>query len=201
MALSLGISRCMNFALSSHGYQPRSESEIKTYIGPPLELALSEFSGSKDVDHIKALVATYRERYGEFGYAENRVYDGIYELLDRLQAQGFRMGVCTSKFEKYAIKVLEEFKLDHYFQFLSGSGAYGGNKAEQLQMLLDNNIVEDSSLMIGDRDIDLISARNTGLRSAGVLWGFGSEQELSAEQPDILANSPAQLGAALLAAN
>lgn len=193
-----GIVRCMNYALSSHDYQVRSEQEIRPYIGPPLEVALSDLSGSTNEAHIKELVATYRERYGELGYRENVVYDGIFELLDALQAQGFRMGICTSKFEKYAIKVLEEFKLDKYFTFVSGSGAYGVTKADQLRDLLESKTVLDSSLMIGDRYIDLTSAHKTGLRSAGVLWGYGSLEELSAEEPEFIAESPAQLGASII---
>ena len=192
-----GIVRCMNYALSSHDYQVRSEQEIRPYIGPPLEIALGELSGSTDETHIKELVATYRERYGELGYRENVVYDGILELLDSLQAQGFRMGVCTSKFEKYAIKVLEEFKLDKYFTFVSGSGGYGTTKSDQLRDLLDTKTVLDSSLMIGDRYIDLTSAHKTGLRSAGVLWGYGSLKELAAEEPTFIAESPAQLSASI----
>ena len=193
-----GIVRCMNYALSSHDHQVRSEQEIKPYIGPPLEVALSDLSGSTDEAHIKELVTTYRERYAELGYKENVVYDGIFELLDTLQGEGFRMGVCTSKFEKYAIKVLEEFKLDKYFTFVSGSGAFGTTKSNQLRDLLDTTIVLDSSLMIGDRYIDLSSAHNTGLRCAGVLWGYGSLEELAAEAPTFIAETPAHLSASII---
>jgi len=193
-----GIVRCMNYALSSHDFQPKSEQEIRPYIGPPLEIALSDLSGVKNEAKIKELVATYRERYGELGYRENVVYDGVYELLDTLQEQGFRMGVCTSKFEKYANKVLDEFDLQKYFTFVSGSGAYGTTKADQLRDLLEQETVLGSSLMIGDRYIDLSSARATGLRSAGVLWGYGSEKELAAEQPEFIAETPAQLSETII---
>ena len=193
-----GIVRCMNYALSSHDHQVKSEQEIRPYIGPPLEVALSDLSGSTDEAHIKELVTTYRERYGELGYSENVVYDGIYELLDTLQGQGFRMGVCTSKFEKYAIKVLEEFKLSKYFTFVSGSGAYGTTKSDQLRDLLDAKVALDSSLMIGDRYIDLTSGHSVGLRCAGVLWGYGSLEELTAEEPTFIAESPTQLSATII---
>jgi phosphoglycolate phosphatase len=193
-----GIVRCMNYALSSHDHQVKSEQEIRPYIGPPLEVALSDLSGSTDEAHIKELVTTYRERYGELGYSENVVYDGIYELLDTLQGQGFRMGVCTSKFEKYAIKVLEEFKLSKYFTFVSGCGAYGTTKSDQLRDLLDAKVALDSSLMIGDRYIDLTSAHSVGLRCAGVLWGYGSLEELTAEEPTFIAESPTQLSATII---
>jgi phosphoglycolate phosphatase len=193
-----GIVRCINHALSSHDHQVKSEQEIRPYIGPPLEVALSDLSGSTDEAHIKELVITYRERYGELGYSENVVYNGIYELLNTLEGQGFRMGVCTSKFEKYAIKVLEEFKLSKYFTFVSGSGAYGTTKSDQLRDLLDAKVALDSSLMIGDRYIDLTSAHSVGLRCAGVLWGYGSLEELTAVEPAFIAESPSQLSATII---
>jgi phosphoglycolate phosphatase len=192
-----GIMRCMNYALSYHDHQPKSEHEIKPYIGPPLELALKELSGTEDESHVRELVSTYRERYGELGYAENTVYDGIYKLLDLLQANHTRMGVCTSKFEKYAIKVLKEFKLDHYFEFVSGS-SYGITKSEQLIDLINNKVVPQNSLMIGDRGIDLIAARTAGMSGAGVLWGYGNREELAAEQPRFLFETPELLGDTLL---
>lgn len=193
-----GILRCMNYALSSHNHQVISESELKPYIGPPLEIGLGELSGSEDEAHIGELVATYRERYGELGYAENVVYAGIADLLNSLQEKGFRMGVCTSKFEKYAIKVLENFELDRYFTFVSGSSRPGMSKADQLRDLLDEGTVTADSLMIGDRDVDLIAARETGLHCAGVLWGYGSLQELTAEHPSFIAHTPNQLGAMII---
>ncbi len=188
----LGIFRCMNFALTSFDYPPRKEAEIIPFIGPPLEVALSALSGSDDETHVKALMATYRERYGELGFAENTVYDGIIELLDSLRERGQPMGVCTSKFEKYAIKVLEQFNLRDYFQFVSG-GDYGIAKSRQLADLLDAGTITRDALMIGDRAVDLTAAHSNGLASAGVLWGYGSLAELSAESPAHLCESPAAL--------
>lgn len=193
----LGIHRCMNYALTTHDYAPRSEADIKPYIGPPLEIALSELSGSEDEDHIKQLMVTYRERYGEFGYAENTVYPGVIDLLDALRDQGFVMGVCTSKFEKYALKVLEQFKLREYFQFVSG-GDYGVKKSGQLADLLKAGTITTDALMIGDRAIDLTSAHGNGLVSAGVLWGYGNIEELQAESPALLCTNPDDLLRAVL---
>lgn len=194
-----GILRCMNYALSSFDYQPVSEHEIKRFIGPPLEFALSELSGSKDDAHIAQLVATYRERYGELGYAENVVYPGVVELLTELKNSGYRMGVCTSKFEKYALKVLQNFELDGFFTFVSGSTAPGMSKADQLGALLISDTIEKNSLMIGDRDVDLSSARSNGLYCAGVLWGYGSREELAGHEPDFIAETPLQLADWILA--
>lgn len=188
----VGILRCMNYALTTFDYSPRSEADIIPYIGPPLEIALAGLSGSDDEPHIKQLMATYRERYGEFGYAENTVYPGIIDLLEALRERGQVMGVCTSKFEKYAIKVLDQFNLLDYFQFVSG-GDYGISKSSQLADLLRDGKITRDALMIGDRSVDLTAAHANGLASAGVLWGYGSHEELQKEQPALLCATPAEL--------
>ena len=189
---AVGIVRCMNYALTTMGFPPRFEKDITPYIGPPLEIALRGLSGSEDAECIRQLIVAYRERYGEFGYAENTVYTGIYPMLDSLLASGARMGVCTSKYEKYAIKVLKEFNLFDYFEFVSGSD-YQLAKSEQLAELRNAGAITGNSLMIGDRAIDLTSAQQNGLPGAGVLWGYGSREELVREHPVFIAESPQDL--------
>jgi len=155
------------------------------YIGPPLEVALSELSGWSEEQKILQLIKTYRERYAALGYAENVRYPGIKEALENLQATGFRMGVCTSKYEKFAIKVLENFELTRFFEFVSG-GDYNVRKHDQIAGLLQDGIIGESSLMIGDRSIDLLAAHSNGINAAGVLWGYGSREELESERPQFI---------------
>ncbi len=188
----LGIYRCMNFALASFGYHPRSEQDIKAHIGPPLEETISKYIDSDDETLIRQVIEKYRERYGEFGYKENTLYQGIPEMLQELQRLNMPMGVCTSKLRSNAVKIIELFNLADYFDFVSGP-EFGMSKAQQLDLLLQDGSISENSLMIGDRAIDLISAHKNGLSGAGVTWGFGSEDELLAEQPRFLFTSPEQL--------
>ena len=193
-----GIFLCMNHALRTFGYPPRSEQDIMPLIGPPLEISLRKLSGSDDESRIRELVATYRQRYGEVGYRENTVYAGVPAMLDSLRRAGTPMGVCTSKFQPYAIKVLEEFELSDYFGFVSGPTELGTSKRAQLAALLQDKAVTPASLMIGDRAVDLSAAHDNGLFSAGVCWGYGSREELLAEKPALLFDSPQDLSNTLL---
>jgi len=188
----VGIVRCMNYALTSMDYPPRSEKEITPYIGPPLQLALRGLSGTNDAQCVEQLIIAYRERYGEFGYLENTVYDGIHTMLGALKSHNLRLGVCTSKYEKYAIKILKEFNLFEYFDFVSGSD-YHVAKSEQLAELLSKNTITSNAVMIGDRNVDLTAAQANGLRGVGLVWGYGSRAELEAENPDFIANSPQEM--------
>jgi len=193
----VGIVRCMNFALTSLNFAPRSEKEITPYIGPPLQIALRELSGSDDPACIEKLIDAYRERYGEFGYVENTIYAGIYDMLDALQAREIPMGVCTSKYQKYAIKILQEFKLFDYFDFVKGSD-YHIAKSEQLAELLATGTINRNAVMIGDRAVDLTAAKSNDLRGIAVLWGYGDREELAPENPEFIAASPAELTAHFL---
>jgi phosphoglycolate phosphatase len=185
----------MNYALTSFDYMARPEHEITALIGPPLESAIAELSGEDDEFKIKQLVAAYRERYGEFGFAENTVYSGIYDVLDQLKERQIPMGVCTSKLEEYAIKILKEFNLFDYFDFVSGvSGdSFNSPKSLQLEKLLTEGHIDSQALMIGDRSVDISAATTNKLESWGVLWGYGSRQELDTAGAIRILETPLEL--------
>ena len=189
---AVGVVRCMNYALSCFDYTPLPDSEITQHIGPPLEQTIARLTGSNDDKHVDAVAAAYRERYGEIGFKENTVYPGITEMLDALQEAGIPLGVCTSKLQINAERVIDSFSLGNYFQFICGCSAKS-SKAEQLEKLLSDNAIDQKAIMIGDRAIDLTAAHSNGLSSVAVLWGYGSIGELRAEQPEKMVESPEAL--------
>jgi len=146
-------------------------------IGPQLDEVLRSFCPSADSSTITSLIQKYRERYAEIGYSENTLYLGVPEAIDSLRSAGLRLGVCTSKRKDFAEKILSMFYLDSQFSFING-GDVGIEKQEQLCALLGTNAIDDESIMIGDRAVDVSSAKANGLRSVGVLWGFGDLEEL-----------------------
>lgn len=182
---SSGIINCVNHALQSHGFAPQSNEAISAEIGPPLDLMFRKFMPQITDQTINDLVMSYRERFATDGFAENVVYDGMAESLQSLIDSGFRLGVCTSKPEPAARKVLAHFNLLQHFDFVSG-GDIGIAKQSQLSGLLQNGSIDQNAVMIGDRSVDLKAAHNNHLRSVGVRWGFGSASELAAEKPEII---------------
>ena len=192
---ALGTVRCMNYALTTFDYMARPAHEITALIGPPLENALQTLSGEDDIIKIQRLVDAYRERYGEFGIAENTVYPGIVDLLEELKSKGIPLGVCTSKLEQNALKILNEFNLIEYFDFVSGASGktFKERKADQLAGLLKSGTVDSNALMIGDRAIDIEAAAENSLKGCGVLWGYGERDELEKAKPELLIKDPAEL--------
>jgi phosphoglycolate phosphatase len=193
---SRGIVRSINYALCRQGYPVAEEALLCRYIGIPLDEIFESVTGHRDQRQITTLVNLYRERYEEAGYAENSLYPGVAEALVNLRDCGYSLGVCTSKREDFAEAILHLFEIRHCFEFVDG-GDIGVKKHQQLNRLLVQGRISPRSLMIGDRQLDLAAARKNSLASGGVLWGFGSRQELLDERPDFLFDSPAHLITAL----
>jgi phosphoglycolate phosphatase len=188
----VGIGRSINYALSHFGYAELPLSALAVYVGPPLDQAFSSITGLSSPSALDGFVAKYRERYGEVGYAENILYPGIAEVLHSLAGAGTTLGVCTSKRGDFAEKILELFGLRSFFSFISG-GDIGTHKWQQIRALLESGAITQSSVMVGDRAVDITAAHRNGLQAAGVLWGHGSRRELEAEQPRYLFNTPDEL--------
>lgn len=183
-----GIGKSFNYALKRFGYAERDFTELRNFIGPPIDEAFSQTTGSLDRVHIAELVAKFRERYGQLGFSENKMYPGIREALDLLHSAGIPLAVCTSKRKDFADKILSMFGIGDLFRFVS-AGDVGIKKRKQISELRKHNLVTSSSLMVGDRAIDIIAAHDNGLSAAGVLWGYGSLFELEQQRPEYLFNS------------
>ena len=189
----VGIARSINFALECHDFENKDEDEIGKLIGLPLDQMYAQLIDATEPSLVSSLVTRYRERYAEIGYAENTLYEGMESSLEFLHSQtASHLGICTTKPADMAQKILEMFDLDQLFEFVSG-GVIGIEKYQQLEQLLHDGTITRNSLMIGDRFIDIRAAQRNQLRSAAVLWGYGSQAELENEQPSYFLQSPPQI--------
>ncbi len=140
----------------------------------------------------------YREYYQERGIYENRVYDGFEEMLKALKAAGKNLVVATSKPEPYAREIIDYFKLSGYFDYVAGMELDGGRgtKAEVIRYALSACGIEDKSgvLMVGDREHDVFGAKDAGVDCLGVLYGFGSREELERAGADYIAETVEEIG-------
>ena len=187
-----GIGRSINYSLVHFGYQPLEFSRLAAFVGPPLDETFRTITGVNTEFELNALVAKYRERYAEVGYSENALYPGIAEALATLSTMGVPMAVCTSKRVDFAEQILEMFGLRHHFRYVDG-GEIGIQKWQQIEALRSAGKVSQSSVMVGDRSVDLVAAHRNGLKAGAVLWGYGSHAELSGEHPLYFFDSPSEL--------
>lgn len=192
-----GITKSFAYALEKLGMPSESREALRKVIGPPLVQSFEEFFGITG-ERAEQGIQWYRERYSALGWKENKVYDGIDEMLRKLKEQGYSMILATSKPEPFANKIMELFHLEQYFTMLCGADDYSSNrrtKEEIVRYALEQNHITDVNevLMIGDRKYDVIGAGALGIRTVGVLYGFGSEEELLAAGAIHLVNTPQEL--------
>lgn len=169
-----------------------SNSAIVKEIGPPLDETFIKLAPGISTSDVTSLVSTYRDRYSDIGFSENTVYPKIPLVLEQLKNSDLRLGVCTSKRRDFAEKILSLFSLSDYFDFVNG-GDIGVTKGSQLAGLIDSRIIDNQAIMVGDRSIDIESAKENGLRSIGVLWGFGDYKELSEASPSCILKKVTEL--------
>lgn len=174
-----GITRSIQYALQrlDHPAIP-TEDELTWCIGPPLRASFVRLLGDHTADRA---VALYRERFSDIGLYENRVYDGIGEVLTTLRAAGHRLFVATSKAHVFADRIIDHFGLRDHFEHVFGAELDGtrADKSHLLEYALKQASVDPSkTLMIGDRSHDMVGAKNNGMQCIGVLYGYGSRDEL-----------------------
>ena len=177
----LGITRSIQYALDKLGQDVPSEDELTWCIGPP---PLECFDKLLDDNKLSVTaLRIYRERYADIGLFENSVYPGILETVDALNASGHRLFIATSKLTIYAQRIVEHFELQGSFERVFGSELDGtrSDKSELLaHALRETGVISLEATMIGDRSHDMIGARNNEMTAVGVLYGYGSKDELVA---------------------
>jgi phosphoglycolate phosphatase len=196
-----GITRSTRHAMDALGLDAPPIDRLRTLIGPPLPEMLA---AAGVPDHlVREGIDRYRDRYRAIGVYENEVFDGVPQLLETLAEAGFRLAVATSKPEDFAIRALDDAGLGDRFEVVAGATFDGlrSKKADVLAYTLERLSHDDAgrSVMIGDREHDLIGAAALGMPAIGVTWGFGTEEELAAHRPLAIVRSPADLAPLLLA--
>jgi phosphoglycolate phosphatase len=178
----IGITKSVQYALKHFDIVVEDLNELCPFIGPPLKESFMVFYGLTEQE-AEVAIAKYRERFSETGLFENKVYQGISEVLENLKQQGKTLMVATSKPTVFAERILAHFNLDHYFDFVGGSNLDGSRtkKSEVIEFVLRENNITDVSevIMIGDRKHDMIGAEENGMDAIGVLYGYGNFEELS----------------------
>ncbi len=188
-----GITNSIIYALKKFDIEVENRNALTAFIGPPLEESFRKYYGFSGKDAISA-VEYYREYFSEKGWCENSVYDGIIPALAALKDSGKRIYLATSKPEVFAVKIMEHFNLIRYFNDIAGAtlDSSRSRKEHVLAYAIKKSGIKDKrdAVMIGDREHDIYGAKANGIASAGVLYGFGTEEELKAAGADKIISLP-----------
>jgi phosphoglycolate phosphatase len=193
---AVGITRCLQHALTRLGREVPAASALRRFVGPPLAETFAELLETRDAAVVDGAVRLYRERFQDTGMFENEVYPGIREGLESLSANGHRMWVVTSKPTVYANRIVDHFGLRRWIQDVHGSELSGidAEKRRLIRRALDRSgLAVLETCVVGDRVHDVRGARANGVKCIAVLWGYGSAEELQRAAPDHLVSTMSEL--------
>lgn len=192
----MGITNAVMHALKAYGISVDDRSKLYSFIGPPLKdsfMKYFDFSAEKAMEAI----VHYREYFSTKGIFENEMYEGIPKILDKLKKRGISLILATSKPDEFSIRILKHFGIYEYFDFIAAStmDEKRTGKAEVISYAIESLGITDKSevLMIGDREHDIKGAKANGLKSAGVLYGYGDLKELQDAGADYIVEKPENL--------
>lgn len=173
---------------------PYTEEVINQMIGPPFRVSMKDLLGINDKSLVEDLILYYRTHYKAGAWRDCSIYDGVVEMLEKLRGAGYTLGLATSKPLQYTTIIMDELGLDKYFHFVGGASGDATTelKTDVINCVLDNLSVTDLSsvLMIGDRLYDIEGAKQSGVDSMGILWGYGDKDEHERHGADYILSTP-----------
>jgi phosphoglycolate phosphatase len=192
-----GIVNGMRIVFDRFDIEQPDDATMRTYLGPPLAVTWREFYDFTDEQIVEAL-AIYREYYHDVGMFENEVFDGIPTLLQQLNDDDITLATATSKPDFSATRIIEHFGLHDHFTFIGAANLEGtrDSKALVIEHTLEQlkaTAQSHSILMVGDRHHDVRGAKEHGIDTIGVLWGYGDADELTTAGAISLVQSTVEL--------
>ena len=173
-------------ALETLGVDPQSGPDVRTLIGMPLfDIFVGQYG--MPVDRAQQAIDHYRDCYEQLNQAGTTVFEGVREGLAQLQETGLQLFIATVKPTPIAEKVLVDLGLREHFAGVAGAsmGPERRDKTSIIAYALEVFGLDSGySVMVGDRDQDILGARANGLSSLAVTYGFGHRNELDAARPD-----------------
>ncbi len=198
---SPGILGCVRYALEKMNRKIPEETLLNGFLGPPLVYSFTEYCGMTPEEACQA-AKLYREVYEDQCIIGNSLYNGIYELLEQLRNAGKLLAVATTKPQVTADKIVEHFGIKKFFDTVCGAAPDGssGEKAGIIREAMEKLGAADLGqvLMIGDRFYDIEGAKEVGVASAGVLYGYGKPGELEKAGADYIFKDPREIAEFIL---
>ncbi len=188
-----GIFESVQYALRKMELLPAPIETLRRFIGPPLPYSFQEYVGLSGSD-VQTAVSFYRENYGDQGKFKLYFYEGIPELMLSLRQQGVRTCLASAKPDRFIQQILDHFDARSWFDCAEGMPLQE-QSADKSGVIRDvvkgvGSDLDDRVLMVGDTKFDMIGAKELGIDALGVLYGYGSAEELASSGADYIVRSP-----------
>ena len=190
-----GVFDSIIYALTSYGYEVPDEEVLNSFLGPPLHASFKNTTSCTD-ELAQVLTDKYRELYTDNAMYRLQLFDGVEEMLREMKTCGIKLAIASSKPEKFFSKLLAHLGITQYFDVVCGASLGDIHNTKQAiiaRAMKELSADKDKTLMVGDRMFDIEGARENGIKSAGVVFGFDYEDELKTAGADFIVKTTKQL--------
>ena len=186
---SPGVFKCIQHMIDFYELEEKTPEELRTIFGPPLLNSFKRLFNADD-EFSEKLVEKYREMYTDNEMYNLVIYEGMTELFRTLKDNGIKLGIASSKPEAFFERLLEKFQIKHYFDSVCGADMHETkNEKNDIILRAIQHLPEcpfERILMVGDTVFDINGAKQVGIKSVGVLFGFGTLEELEKAGADYI---------------
>ena len=192
------LAASVNYAMRTHGMPEHTVDEVRCFVGNGVR-RLMERAVPVGTAHpvFEAAFATFRRHYMEHSLDTTRPYEGIPEMLYELKRRGRHTAVVSNKFDTATKELCRHFFADTIDVAVGEHEAEGIRKKPApdtvLQALSQLGVGQEGTVYVGDSDVDILTARNSGLPCISVLWGFRDREFLLAHGAETFITQPSEL--------
>jgi phosphoglycolate phosphatase len=196
-----GITRCVQYALDRLGAAMPLSDALTWCVGPPLRASFSKLLNTTDEAVLDQALVYYRKRFSEKGMFENFLYPGVVSSLGGLRKAGFNLFLATSKPRVFAQQIMDHFKMTPFFHRIYGSeldGRLSDKGALIAHIIHQEGLDPPVTMMVGDRVYDIEGGKENKVMTAAVAYGYGTQEEIAAANPDVVFESIVDLSKTML---
>ncbi len=190
------LSNSVNFALAKNNLPGRSQEEVRGFVGNGIRLLIERaVPEGTSTERIDACFDDFKAHYKENSAVLTKAYDGMTELLSELKAKGIKTAVVSNKAD-FAVQILVEKYFQGLFDYSVGEkdGIRRKPCPDSLLCAMDYlGVTKNNCVYVGDSDVDIQTARNSGVECICVTWGFRNEDFLKGFSPDYIVHTPEEI--------
>ena len=191
------LANACNYALNKFSFPTHNIEEYKKFIGNGIYKLVERAvpNNKKDKETVEKVLETFSDYYNEHMIDMTKPYDGIVDILDELRAKGIKLAVVSNKKHEFTIEIVKKYFGDRFDIVFGHRENYKAkpDPTSVLEVIEKFNILKSECIYIGDSNVDILTAKNAGVKSVGVSWGFRDREELANEGANYLTDNNIEL--------
>ena len=184
-----------NYALREHNMKERTFEEVRCFVGNGVRVLIEKAVEQDRLNEVDDVLATFKQHYQEHSLDHISIYPGINELLQELINQNILIAVVTNKFDNAAQNIIGKY-------FPTQVNITVGERSELNKkphpdmcnyVLSQLDVTKEEAIYVGDSEVDILTAKNAGLKCISCAWGFRTKDELLAANANIIIKEPKEI--------